>query len=121
MRTIALLTHGTFWKKTPFNGFLIAAFILDLVTMSVILLVKGYLPPIVPLLYGRPSGESQLVPTLILLAAPALSIFFIIINWLITNLITDLFAKKLLIITTFLLSLLTSITVFKIIFLIGFF
>jgi len=115
------MIRSSFWKKTPFKGFLTAALVLNLVAIVVFLILKGFLPPVVPLLYGRPTGETQLVPTIWLLAAPGLSLLFIIINSLITNFTSDVFANKLLITTTFLLSLLTVITLFKIIFLVGFF
>lgn len=121
MTAVNNLTHSKFWKRTPFLGFLIAAISLNLLTILVFLLVKNFLPPVVPLFYGRPGGEGQLVPAFGLLIAPILSIVFILINSLISNITQDLFTRKLLIVSAFLVSLLTTITFFKIIFLVGFF
>jgi len=118
---VGVITDSSFWKKTPLRGFVVAAVILNLVSIVVFLVLKGFLPPVAPLLYGRPSGETQLLPVFGLLTAPALSLLFIAVNSVLSNFTKDIFAKKLLISATLLLSLLTTITLFKIIFLVGFF
>lgn len=112
---------ATFWKKIPFYGLVISGLGLNLAVILLFLLVKGFLPPVIPLLYGRPSGSGQLLPDFGILLAPALSIALILVNVVISGYITDLFSKKLLIAASCLISLLTSITVIKIIFLVGFF
>lgn len=121
MSTTNPLTRSSFWKKTPLRGLFVTSLVLNILTVGIFLILLKFLPPVTPFLYGRPSGEGQLVPTLFLLSAPAISIIFTIINGVISSFTSDLFTKKLLIVTTFLLSLLTTITVLKIIFLVGFF
>jgi hypothetical protein len=116
-----IITNSLFWKKTPFRGFVVAALALNILSVLAFFVLRGNIPPVIPLLYGRPSGESQLVPSLGLLVAPGISLFFLAVNLLISGFVGDIFAKKLLITAGLLLSLLTSITLFKIIFLVGFF
>lgn len=98
-----------------------AAIALTIASAMAIVVLKNWLPPLVPLFYGKPSGSGQLVTTYELLIAPGVSLLVIIINTFLSLYIPDLFLKKTLIIGAFLLSLLTAITVFKIIFLVGFF
>lgn len=86
-----------------------------------ILVFKSLLPPVVPLFYGRPFGESQLVPVLTLFFAPITSIVITFVNSGLAILTEDVFSKKILVSGAFLLSLLITITVLKIIFLVGFF
>ncbi len=98
-----------------------ASLALSLVSGLSILALRNWLPPLVPLLYGRASGPGQLVPTLELLIAPGVSILVTLINTFLTFYIEDVFLRKTLIIGALLLSLLTTLTIFKIIFLVGFF
>lgn len=79
------------------------------------------MPPVVPLFYGKPSGEGQLVPTLGLLIAPAASLLITLLNTALSVVTNDTFFKQVLIATTLLITLLTTITVLKVIFLVGFF
>ena len=100
---------------------MVAGIGLNLTVVVLFLLIKGFLPPIIPLLYGRPSGAGQLLPDWGILLAPALSTLLIIINVVTSNYVLAVFSKKLLIAAGCLVSLLTTITVLKIIFLVGFF
>ncbi len=109
------------WLKTPFKGFFYASLVLGFSSIVFILAFKSFLPPIVPLFYGRPFGESQLVPVLYLFFAPIVSVVITLANSGLAMLTEDSFSKKILISGAFLLSLLITITILKIIFLIGFF
>lgn len=109
------------WKSLPFQEYTTISLILSIVTIFVTLLLRSKLPPIVPLFYGRPVGEGQLVPTLGLIIAPGGALIFTLINTFLAILSKDEFLKKTLVLTSFLVSLLLSITVIKIIFLVGFF
>ncbi|HKC04820.1 MAG TPA: hypothetical protein VKC54_03035 [Patescibacteria group bacterium] len=112
---------SSFWKKLPFKGLVVLGLGLNFAMILLYLIIRGFLPPIIPLLYGRPAGSGQLLPNLGILLAPMLSIVFIFLNIVISNLLTDAFSKKLLIAVSCLISFLTSITLLKIIFLVGFF
>lgn len=86
-----------------------------------IIVLKGFLPPIVPLLYGNPTGSGQLVPTLGLIIAPGISLIIIVINIILSLTVKNDFLRKTLAISTLLISVLTTITIIKIILLVGYF
>lgn len=109
------------WKNLPFAEYIVISVVLSLVTIAMTVILTGKLPPVVPLFYGRPVGEGQLVPTLSLLLAPGAAIILTIINTFLAILSKDDFLKKILVLTSFLVSLLLCITVAKIILLVGFF
>jgi len=98
-----------------------AGMALNILSILAILIVKDLLPPLVPLFYGAVAGTAQLVPTLGLLIAPSVSIVITIINMGISIKTKDDFSKKVLSVTSLLVSILTTITIVKIIFLVGFF
>lgn len=108
-------------KSVPYTGYLYLSLCINIIVILTILIIKSWLPPIVPLLYGEPGGAIQLVPVLGLLIAPGLAILVTIVNSLLSLKIQDLFLKKVLIIISFLITLLTTVTFLKIIFLVGFF
>lgn len=78
------------------------------------------LPPVVPLLYGKPVGESQLVPSYALVIAPLTALLITIVNFMLTKFsLKDTFLKNILNWSTVLVSVLSFITVTKVIFLVG--
>ena len=107
--------------KIPLKKYLYLAAALNLITIFTIVLVKTSLPPVVPVLYGRPTGESQLLPTLGLIIAPSVSLLILVSNCVVATLSKDLFLKKVLVLTALLVSLLTTIAVVKVVLLVGFF
>lgn len=109
------------WKNTPLKGYVYASGGLSFVSILAILILKSYLPPVVPLFYGLPIGSSQLIPALGLLLVPSVNILIGILNIILSNFSKDIFFKRTLIISSFFVSVLTTITVFKIIALVGFF
>lgn len=110
-----------FWKDTPFKGLLSFSILLNFVSAGFTLAVINFLPPLVPVLYGQPTGENQLLPTLGLLIIPIASVFITLINIFMGHIFNDKFSFKILIATSSLVSVLSTITVIKIIFLVGFF
>lgn len=85
-----------------------------------LLLFKSILPPLAPLFYGRPMGEAQLTKTLGLLIAPGVGILITLLNLFLSLGIKDDFLKKLLAISAIIISVLTTITIIKIVLLVGF-
>lgn len=108
-------------KKTRYINVYLAALIINVIAAMFPLLFKGVLPPIVPLLYGRPGGEAQLVGALWLLIAPALALTITVINFFLSSLVKDDFLKKVYSVTSIIVSVFSLITVIKIVFLVGFF
>jgi len=107
--------------KLPLKNYIYAAISLNVVVTLVIIIFKNFLPPIVPILYGRPSGEGQLVPTLGLLIVPAFSMAIAIVNSAVSNYSKNIFLQKILASASLLIAVLSAIAVLKIIFLIGLF
>ena len=107
--------------KILLKEYVYAAVGLTIATALAVVLSRNYLPPTLPILYGRPTGESQLVPNLGLLIVPSVSILIIIINSVISVFSKDIFLKKVLAVSSLLVAILTAIAVAKVIFLVGFF
>jgi hypothetical protein len=109
------------WKDLPYKGCIYFSIALNIVSAVIIVILKGNLPPVVPLFYGLPIGAEQLAPTLELFLTPAAGLIITAINILISFISKDIFLKKLLIISGTFISLLLTITLIKIILLVGFF
>jgi hypothetical protein len=109
------------WKKVPYRNYFLVAIIINIVVFLSIIFLKSFLPPLAPLFYGRPMGEVQLTTTLGLLIAPGVSLLITVLNLLFSLWIKDGFLKKLLAISTVVISVLAAITIIKIILLVGFF
>lgn len=108
-------------KKIVFKNFFFVAIIIDVLTVLAIIILKDFLPPRVPLFYGRPVGETQLTSTLGFLIAPISAFLLTLVNLIVSFWVKDYFLKKVIAVSTLTISILTAITVFKIILLVGFF
>ena len=109
------------WKKITFVNYFLAAAILNALSLLAPVVLRKFLPPVVPLLYGRPTGEGQLVPTLGLLIAPAAALLITAINLLLNLSTKDDFLKKVFAASALVISIVTTITVIKVMLLVGFF
>ena len=109
------------WKKIAFKNFFFVAIIINILAVIAIIILKDFLPPRLPLFYGRPVGETQLVGTLGLLVAPAASFLITMLNLVVSFSIKDDFLKRIIAVATLTISILTAITILKIILLVGFF
>lgn len=110
-----------FWGKVPLKSYIYLSLGVTLLTSVAALILRNLLPPEVPLFYGKPTGEEQLTSSLGLLIAPAVSLLVTILNTALSTLVENPFLKNVLIISALFVSLLTGITIFKIIFLVGLF
>ncbi len=93
--------------------------IINLVLIGVLILIRDYLPSEVPLLYGKPYGIEQLVPKLALTVPPVISCVVIIVNEVLSRFIKNAFLKQLMFGTSVMVTILTTITVVKIVLLVG--
>jgi hypothetical protein len=109
------------WKNVPYKGCVYFSVGVNLVLIVLILVLKGFLPPVVPLFYGLPAGAEQLTPSLGLILAPIAGLIITGINIFVSNLTHDVFLRKALIISSAFISLLLAIAVSKIILLVGLF
>lgn len=95
---------------------------INLVVILFVLIAKNFLPPVVPLFYGKAVGEQQLIASLGLTIPPLVSLLITAINFSINRwFIKDLFLKNALLIASVFTSILSAITVLRIIFLVGLF
>lgn len=102
----------------PFKEFFIVCLAVNLTVGVAILVSQSSLPPVVPLLYGLPVGEEQLVPR-ILLVLPSLAAFLLVAaNACVSSFLKDSFVHKVLVGISIALTLLASITTIKIFFLV---
>jgi len=109
-----------FDAEIPFKNIIIASFSVNLLVIILVFLIrKNYLPPEVPLYYGLPEGEAQLVPSINLIFPSVLALILISLNILITSLIKDDFLKKTLSTASLVATFFSIITTIKIIFLVG--
>ena len=116
-----MYNQARMWKNLPLRGYIYASFSIDLVLVIIVLALRNFLPPVVPLFYGLPSGENQLVPQLGLLIVPGVSLLITILNTSIASSSKDEFFKTTLIVSSALISVLAAVAVLKIIFLVGYF
>jgi len=106
-------------KQIPLIKFSYSALAISFLSIIFVLFVYNKLPPVVPLLYGLPEGEMQLVKTVWLIIPALFSILIAIINIVISLFLESTFLKELLIVSSFVVSMFSAITIFKIIFLVG--
>jgi len=109
------------WKKITYKKLFLAALVGNTLVVLFILVLKSFLPPVVPLFYGRPTGEAQLTTYLGLYIAPGVSFLITAVNMFLNLWLEEDYIKRLLAIFSVSVSVLTAITVLKIVFLIGFF
>ncbi len=109
------------WKKVAYRNYFLVAVIINVTVLLSLILLRNFLPPLAPLFYGRPMGEAQLTNTFGLLIAPGVSLLMTVLNLCLSFWIKDVFLKKLLAISAIVISVLTAITITKIILLVGFF
>lgn len=110
-----------FLKKVVFRNLFIIAGILSLITIAGILSIKSFLPPLLPVFYGKPSGAEQLASTYFIFLIPSVSILITALNLFINSSAKEVFIKKIVAIVSLVASLMAAITVFKIVLLVGFF
>ena len=107
-------------QKLPLRGsFYVAAGINVLCIIGVLISIRS-LPPVVPLFYGRAVGPGQLVSSVMLTIAPITSLVIGGANFFLASIVREVFVKKVLAVASLFISLLSLITITKIIFLVSF-
>ncbi|MEK7526081.1 MAG: hypothetical protein AAB546_01220 [Patescibacteria group bacterium] len=109
-----ILNFNFAYKKT-----LISFLIINLLGILAVLIIQNKLPPVVPLLYGLPKGEDQLVPKIFLTVPFAVSEIITLINIILIKTLKESFSQKALLYITVAICSLSFITVLKISLLIG--
>lgn len=97
----------------------IVVLVLQLATLAFVFWAQSHLPPMIPLLYGKPNGAEQLVTKGTLFVLPALTLSLFAFGTIIMESIKDRFIDQILIGTSFIVSLLSLFATYKIVFLVG--
>ncbi len=108
-------------EGVPFKEYIYTSLFGALLTLVIYILLGSFLPPVVPFLYGNPSGEKQIISQIGLLLVPGLSLSVTLVNLFITYKTSDKFVKQALVFGSFLFTLLMLITFVKVVILVGFF
>ena len=108
-------------KNPAFKNLFLASITINLIEVITVFALRNFLPPLLPLFYGRPSGGTELTSTFGLMIAPAAALLLTVANLIASSLVKDEFLKKILAISALAVSALVLITVAKIIFLVGLF
>lgn len=106
-------------NKTDYFYTHLAAIVVNLAVILILFATRGYIPPQVPLLYGNPTGERQIVNKNFLSLPLLIAAVIVVINLAITHNIKDKFLKQTLAVLSLSTTLLAAITVLKILFLVG--
>lgn len=106
-------------EKLPFIKLVIASVIISITSIGLVFLFNKRLPPEVPLLYGMAEDEMKLVTRTSLVVPGLVSLSITILNTMLSLIFADEFIKKTLIVSAFVITLLSAITTVKIILLVG--
>lgn len=100
----------------------IIALVANLFMIAVTAISYNFLPPVVPLYYGKAVSESMLAPSWALIIPSVMAILIMIVNFFISKwMLKDIFLKSVLSYTSIFITILSVITVIKIISLVGLF
>ena len=103
----------------PFSNWVYTSFVVNLLLVVFVLTIQRWLPPQVPLFYGMAEGEGQLSRSIFLTVPALAAIGITIVNIFISLGVKDAFIKKTLIVAGLAATFLATITVVKIVFLVG--
>jgi len=93
--------------------------LLNILVVVFVIIIQNNLPPVVPLYYGRPEAADQLAPKILLILPAVFAIVVVILNMSLAKIVRDSFLKQVLIALTVVVTLLSTITIVKIVFLVG--
>jgi len=106
-------------KKVPFSKQVICCLLINLVMILLATLSIFVLPPEIPLLYGLPEGNDQLVKSWAITIPNLIAFILMFINTIFAINTKDEYIKKIIILAGFTATFFATITVIKIVFLVG--
>ena len=106
-------------KKVPFSKQVICCLLINLVMILLATLSIFVLPPEIPLLYGLPEGNDQLVKSWAITVPNLVAFILMFINTIFAINTKDEYLKKIIILAGFTATFFATITVIKIVFLVG--
>lgn len=107
------------FERLPLKRYYIFAFFFNIFIISIGLLSQFILPPEIPLYYGLPQNDEQLAPAALVILPSLVAMFMTVLNAYFSMFAESTFLKKVLAFTSIAVSLLSAITIVKIIFLVG--
>ena len=105
--------------KIPFKKQVKIAILINLFVIILSAVAVFRLPDEIPLFYGLPEGEQQLLPNWAFVAPNIIAFFIMFINIILANYSKDEYLKKVIIISGFVAIFFALITTLKIFFLVG--
>lgn len=118
-RLIFFSTKGKDAKKATLIKYSQISFLINVVNISLVFALQKNLPPEVPLFFGLAKGEEQLTTKIGLIIPGVASLFTTLLNLFLSFLTDKDFLQKMLIFTALATSIISFITVIKIILLVG--
>lgn len=106
-------------KTITINGKTGIAAAINLITIAAIFLALSKLPPQVPLFYGMATGPAQLAEKSFLFLPPVLAFAALIVNEILQKVMKDTFIGSILQWSSLVFAILSSITIFRIMLLVG--
>ncbi|HLE49203.1 MAG TPA: hypothetical protein VI819_04220 [Patescibacteria group bacterium] len=108
-------------SKLPFITLTFSFLLANIIVIIGVLLFQKNLPPEIPLNYGLPRSTKQLAMPLEIIIPLIISLLIIIINNILAMITENNYLKRVLIIASYFTTIMSIITVVKIVFLIGIF
>ncbi|MBL7036872.1 hypothetical protein ISR94_03475 [Candidatus Microgenomates bacterium] len=107
------------FERLPLKKFYIFSFFLNIIVLVAALLSKYILPPEIPLFYGLPQSSQQISSSYFLFIPSLVSLALTVVNAYLSIFVDNTYLKKVLAFSTILISILSTLTTLKIIFLVG--
>lgn len=107
------------FEKLPLSQLIISTAITNLIIILLGLVSRILLPPQIPIFFGLPQTEEQLATSLFIIIPPSISLVFVVINSILAINIDSNYIKKSLAFGSLAITILSTIAVLKIIFLVG--
>lgn len=92
---------------------------INLVVILLVFAAKSVLPPLVPLFYGLPTGEEQLASSTFLITPALTSIAVVLVNAFLARVVKNNFLQRVLLGISWATAALSTITIIRIIWLVG--
>lgn len=107
------------FEKLPLKNLYVVSFALNVLAIVSSLFATFILPPEVPLLFGLPQTEEQIVPSFLVSLPNAVALIITFLNALLAIYLDDAYLKRVLSFVSLAITILSLIATSKIIFLVG--
>ena len=105
--------------QIPYKEYFWGCVVINILVIFLTIFLHAFLPPVVPLFYGLAQGEEQLASSWLLGLPALISLVVIILNVVLSLQIKDEFLQKLIVIFGLGTTLFSTVTIVKIVLLVG--